>query len=40
MIKLAEALAVGSAAVTARSTVAQLSAITIDTLQTGNDSKP
>jgi hypothetical protein len=34
MIKLAEALAVGLAAVTARSTVAQLSAITIDTLRT------
>ena len=34
MITLAEALAVGLAAVTPRSTVAQLSAITIDTLRT------
>ena len=34
MITLAEALAVGLAAVKPRSTVAQLSAITIDTLRT------
>jgi hypothetical protein len=34
MITLAEALAVGLAAVTPRSTVAQLSVITIDTLRT------
>ena len=34
MIKIAEALAVGLAAVTARSTIAQLRAITIEALRT------